>query len=140
MSEASRRRWFPARLLLPQDPRKPLWYSLLQVGAVLLPIPAAVLAVFLRARWRYHAAQRAGGARGAAPLHGSAASGLGVEAWGAQGGGAASSFAEGFTQGRSSASSAEGAVAMVTPAMSAPPIGASSEPRRVASRVEDALR
>lgn len=56
MASASsrRRRWFPARLLLPQKHRKSAAFQIGQAAVVLLPVPLAYMFMFLRARWRHH--------------------------------------------------------------------------------------
>jgi hypothetical protein len=55
-----RRRWYPARLLLPHEQRKPLWFHLLEGAAVILPVPLFLVGSFIAARrryWRYHHAR-----------------------------------------------------------------------------------
>jgi len=51
---ASRRRWFPSRLLLGQEGRKTLGFQLFEAAAVLLPMPLFFLGHVLHARWKYH--------------------------------------------------------------------------------------
>ena len=49
-----RRRWYPSRLLLPHEQRKPAWFHALEVAAVMLPVPLLFVGAFIRARVRYH--------------------------------------------------------------------------------------
>jgi hypothetical protein len=65
---AYKRRWYPARLLLPHPPRKSVAFQIAEAASILLPVPLIFLAYFVRARWRYHRRVKLGlPAAGAAP-------------------------------------------------------------------------
>ena len=50
---ASARRWFPARWLLPHEPRQPAWFHVAEVVLVAAVPLLPWWAFFFRARWRY---------------------------------------------------------------------------------------
>ena len=70
MSDASRRRAFPARLFLPHEPRRSPAFHAAEVAAIMLPLPLFYAFMFAAARvryWRRMRGLRGGGAPPPAP-------------------------------------------------------------------------